>query len=1139
MADSPLSDADSLSSAGASTEPLPGSDPAPLSPPTRRTAGPASSSAKKAGGGNESDSSLTEQDSSDNERDEDDEDDEPRREPRRANGKLDRMDLDDDDDDDDDADEEEEDAEPTPKARPGQKRRAIQDDEEEDEEGDDVQGDDEDEGDDEARLAKSATTGNKLTQLTVMAMMKAGERGEGRRRERDAEDDPARTDDELEEVSDPSDDEQDRDHVPPAAKRPRRARSSTTGSVISSSTVNHRDGRDDSGRGSRAGSIANSLSDLEDDVVGAIIDDAKASAKGMSTATPDALGRAAAVVAEEAVATEDEQGDRTTATRAEAGGDEDEDEEEDGDAAMSGSDIPISKKAVAASARGGRGRVDAGEASARSVSPSARSDSPLSVVSSRDGLENDDVEATSRPQIVVEAEASADTDRDDLLATEDEKPPAKQNGSLKVKEEVGDAAATPASGRGRGRGRGGRGRARGKGRAAVAPSISRSNSVRCLDELPVAHLPQADRLLPASQTESSSEASGIKADFPLVNGNSSQAPDLPSPSGIVELDASEPAKLADQLTEIATGGKAGDELSQAADDEAREVVKKVAPPSAKKGGRKGGKRGGKGKEKAADQDATAEDEDGAAGESEHEEDTSDAAFMRKRSEAMEHLTKIEIQFAQLRDLLYVERMSEVEKDRIAIESGTHPELIHLSQLLELRRNKRLELAKAWLSGLEASYDRQYLSDEHAMWNRWQNQRADLRVEMLDDANTKRRKLEREKRALERPKDDTLAAILAPRPPPAVPLHERRRVGFDAEPLNESEIVWSLRNPDVRADSSLSGLEEMDAYADLERMGLREPLGPPGHFAYDGLYGPAAPHLSAYADPRTAHLASGYPYPYDSATIAMQSHAFGPPPAAGATAAAAAAPFGSLPRLPSREQAPSRPPSNPRANFPPELGGAPYAFAGVAAPSNRVYPYPGYSEGGPIDGAHGQHGSWPSRPAQVYGLEEEQRRRTPSAGNTLGSTESLDSIAGSRQSGGLGAGPLVDEPMSGARPADTAGRTTPVAGTNPKARLTLDDHMSYRSPKSTTSAAKAAERASSGRNSPSSFMAIPTIPPFDRYRHEKAVAARANSPHPAPLATLSSNPPQPSSLFSQSSASTPATQPDHLGQPTSSTAQRAA
>ena len=115
--------------------------------------------------------------------------------------------------------------------------------------------------------------------------------------------------------------------------------------------------------------------------------------------------------------------------------------------------------------------------------------------------------------------------------------------------------------------------------------------------------------------------------------------------------------------------------------------------------------------------------------------------------------------------------------------------------------------------------------------------------MLDEANSKRRRLDREKRNLERPKDgtlsllphprsendvltstasllsDTLASILAPRPPPAVPLHHRRRLGFDGEALVENEIAWALRNPDVRADPSLSSLEDADAYADLERMGV--------------------------------------------------------------------------------------------------------------------------------------------------------------------------------------------------------------------------------------------------------------------------------------------------------------------------------
>lgn len=50
-------------------------------------------------------------------------------------------------------------------------------------------------------------------------------------------------------------------------------------------------------------------------------------------------------------------------------------------------------------------------------------------------------------------------------------------------------------------------------------------------------------------------------------------------------------------------------------------------------------------------------------------DTSDDAFVRKRAEAMEALTKIEIEFARLRDKLYLERMAEVDKERIGVETG--------------------------------------------------------------------------------------------------------------------------------------------------------------------------------------------------------------------------------------------------------------------------------------------------------------------------------------------------------------------------------------------------------------------------------------------------------------------------------------
>lgn len=126
--------------------------------------------------------------------------------------------------------------------------------------------------------------------------------------------------------------------------------------------------------------------------------------------------------------------------------------------------------------------------------------------------------------------------------------------------------------------------------------------------------------------------------------------------------------------------------------------------------------------------------------------------MRKRAEAIDELTRIEIKFAKLRDMLYLERLADVEKERIGIETGTHPELIHLTQLIELRRNRKLELARKWFDGLSHAYQVQLDEREHANWHWWEDERARSRMRYFDEANSKRRRLEREKRTLERPKD---------------------------------------------------------------------------------------------------------------------------------------------------------------------------------------------------------------------------------------------------------------------------------------------------------------------------------------------------------------------------------------------------
>lgn len=50
-------------------------------------------------------------------------------------------------------------------------------------------------------------------------------------------------------------------------------------------------------------------------------------------------------------------------------------------------------------------------------------------------------------------------------------------------------------------------------------------------------------------------------------------------------------------------------------------------------------------------------------------DTGDAGAAKKRQEAIEALTKIEIEFAQLRDKMYLEKMEEIARERWQIENG--------------------------------------------------------------------------------------------------------------------------------------------------------------------------------------------------------------------------------------------------------------------------------------------------------------------------------------------------------------------------------------------------------------------------------------------------------------------------------------
>ncbi|KAK9898519.1 hypothetical protein P389DRAFT_167037 [Cystobasidium minutum MCA 4210] len=245
--------------------------------------------------------------------------------------------------------------------------------------------------------------------------------------------------------------------------------------------------------------------------------------------------------------------------------------------------------------------------------------------------------------------------------------------------------------------------------------------------------------------------------------------------------------------------------------------------------------------------------------SDHEEDTGDASAAKKRQEAIEALTKIEIEFAQLRDKMYLEKMEEVAKERWQIENDVHPESIHLMHLVEHRRTARLELARKNHKVAEAANLRAAESNVRYCWSQWMRRRHDLIREIVDDMNQKRRRLDREKRAIERPRNEELSTILRIHAPPPYMFFEKKHpLSYGREYSLEYEVAESLQKKRKRG---AAGLDHDEAMYDLERMGLRDPYrgNYPPHYHYDPAYAVGPPVAGPSRLPGQQEVASRPPY----------------------------------------------------------------------------------------------------------------------------------------------------------------------------------------------------------------------------------------------------------------------------------------
>lgn len=234
---------------------------------------------------------------------------------------------------------------------------------------------------------------------------------------------------------------------------------------------------------------------------------------------------------------------------------------------------------------------------------------------------------------------------------------------------------------------------------------------------------------------------------------------------------------------------------------------------------------------------------------EHDEDTSTDEAAIRRQEAMEALTKIEIGFAMLRDRLYVERLQEISKEGQMILDGAHPELLHLTKAIEMRRQRRTQLAEMRFEQQEQQYERVAKAEEFAAWSIWRSSCASLRRDMMDEFSRKRRRLDREKRTLDAPrparKHQIFETELVRNPDRLhIPLQSSAQMMDDAESGRPGRKGAAKRKAMASREidagdqfvayPDLKGLVEADVMTDIEQMGIR-PVGvPPG--MYDPFYG---------------------------------------------------------------------------------------------------------------------------------------------------------------------------------------------------------------------------------------------------------------------------------------------------------------
>lgn len=193
--------------------------------------------------------------------------------------------------------------------------------------------------------------------------------------------------------------------------------------------------------------------------------------------------------------------------------------------------------------------------------------------------------------------------------------------------------------------------------------------------------------------------------------------------------------------------------------------------------------------------------------------------VRRREDALEAMVKIEIMFAQVRDRLYVERLSDVHRETAAVQHGSHPELNEYYQLLERKRDARLSLAHKIFNLKEIELNKKREAATNSVWTKWYEAKNELHDSMIVETQKQMKQLEREKCQPDLRYNVEVQLI----PRPIIPRHNpskrsRKRARLELDETSEEILAIQLHTAIAkRATVNLSTLTAEESWGDLSVM----------------------------------------------------------------------------------------------------------------------------------------------------------------------------------------------------------------------------------------------------------------------------------------------------------------------------------